>query len=62
MTNGGKNRLILVLGSAGLVGLAVCRSLLRDRPAALFVASLDEPSASAAINELCRGLPDSPTG
>src|SRR5688572_12157742 len=47
-----KNRRILVLGGAGLVGMAVCRELLRQSPAAVIVGSIDEPSAREAVEVL----------
>lgn len=54
-----KNRRILVLGGAGLVGMAVCRRLLVQRPAVLFVGSLDEASARDAVETLQSEFPDS---
>lgn len=56
-----RNRRILVLGGAGLVGLAVCRELLPYRPSALIVASIDEASAREAVAELRQEFPTSMT-
>jgi NAD(P)-dependent dehydrogenase (short-subunit alcohol dehydrogenase family) len=53
---------VLVLGGWGLVGSAVCRKLLTERPARLIVTSLAESEAREAVEELGRQLPpDSPT-
>lgn len=43
---------VLVLGGAGLVGLAVCRELLHRRPAGLIVAARREATAKAAVERL----------
>ncbi len=44
-----QGRTILVLGGGGMVGKAVCRRLLRDKPGHLIVASLDQAGAEAAV-------------
>ncbi|MCJ7707565.1 MAG: hypothetical protein MUO38_08125 [Anaerolineales bacterium] len=55
----GKNA--LVLGGYGLVGMAVCRQLLPQRPARLVVASLRQWEAEAAAERLRQEAGDSPT-
>ncbi len=55
------NRRILVLGGAGLVGMAVCRELLKHGPAAVIVGSIDEPSARAAVEVLQQAHPGTST-
>ena len=47
-----KNKRILVLGGAGLVGMAICRRLLTERPDELIVASLTEKEAESACDIL----------
>lgn len=47
-----QGRTILVLGGGGMVGKAVCRRLLRDKPGHLIVASLDQAGAEAAIERI----------
>lgn len=48
---------VLVLGGWGLVGSAVCRSLLKENPARLIVTSLAESEAGEAVDDLRRQLP-----
>jgi NAD(P)-dependent dehydrogenase (short-subunit alcohol dehydrogenase family) len=55
----GKNA--LVLGGYGLVGMAVCRQLLPQRPARLVVASLRQWEAEAAAERLRQEAGDAPT-
>lgn len=55
----GKN--VLVLGGFGLVGSAVCRTLLAERPARLVVASLLQAEAEAAVEQLRRDFAGAPT-
>ncbi len=43
-----QGRTILVLGGGGMVGKAVCRRLLRDKPAHLVIASIDQAGAEGA--------------
>lgn len=52
-----QGRTILVLGGGGMVGKAVCRRLLRDKPGHLIVASLDQAGAEAAVERI---RPDAP--
>jgi NAD(P)-dependent dehydrogenase (short-subunit alcohol dehydrogenase family) len=52
---------VLVLGGAGLVGTAVCRELLAERPSRLIVSSLYAHEVDAALQELRRQFPDSET-
>ena len=54
----GKNT--LVLGGAGLVGMAMCRELLALRPARLVVASRRRHKAQQAASRLVSEFPDSP--
>ncbi|MDQ4077568.1 MAG: short-chain dehydrogenase [Chloroflexota bacterium] len=56
-----KNRRFLVLGGAGLVGMAVCRELLQEQPAALIVGSIDEASARETVEVLRQEYPASQT-
>ncbi len=55
----GKNT--LVLGGAGLVGLAVCRKLLAQSPASLVVASRQRPRAQQATERLRAEFPQTST-
>jgi hypothetical protein len=49
-----KNKRILVLGGAGLVGMAICRRLFTESPDELIVASLAEHEAKEACEVLAR--------
>lgn len=51
---------ILILGGWGLVGSAIARELLAQRPAELVLHSLRETEAANAVAELRREFPDSP--
>ncbi len=51
---------VLVLGGFGLVGSAVCRALLTERPARLVVASLLQAEAEAAVDRLRREFTPTP--
>jgi len=51
---------VLVLGGFGLVGSAVCRALLAERPARLVVASLLQAEAEAAVERLRREFTPAP--
>lgn len=51
---------VLVLGGFGLVGSAVCRALLAERPARLVVASLLRAEAEAAVERLRREIIPTP--
>ena len=53
-----QGRTILVLGGAGMVGKAVCRRLLREQPAHLIIASIDQPSAEQAAVQLQTEAPE----
>lgn len=44
-----ENTTILVLGAAGMVGMAVCRELIEERPARIIVHALHEPRMHEAI-------------
>ncbi|KAA3657033.1 MAG: short-chain dehydrogenase [Calditrichaeota bacterium] len=46
------NKRVLVLGGAGLVGMAICRKLLKESPDELIVASLQEDEANEAYTAL----------
>lgn len=56
-----ENKSVLVLGGYGLVGMAVCRELLRERPARLVVASLRQGQAEKAVEDLRSSNPGAPT-
>jgi NAD(P)-dependent dehydrogenase (short-subunit alcohol dehydrogenase family) len=43
-----QGRTILVLGGGGMVGKAICRRLLRDKPAHIIIASIDQAGAERA--------------
>lgn len=47
-----RNRRVMVLGGWGLVGMAVCRKILREAPDELIVASLTEQEAREAVTRL----------
>jgi NAD(P)-dependent dehydrogenase (short-subunit alcohol dehydrogenase family) len=51
----------LVLGGYGLVGMAVCRRLLEERPESLVIASLRQDQADQSVRQLRQEVPDSPT-
>ncbi len=46
------NKRVLVLGGAGLVGMAICRRILQEHPDELIVASLTEEESVEACNTL----------
>lgn len=48
---------ILVLGGWGLVGSAVCRRLIAQRPSRIIITSLNESEARAAVAEFEREIP-----
>lgn len=52
-----QGRTILVLGGAGMVGKAVSRQLLREHPAHLVIASIDEESANQTAALIQREAP-----
>jgi NAD(P)-dependent dehydrogenase (short-subunit alcohol dehydrogenase family) len=54
-----KGRTILVLGGYGLVGMAVCRQLMYERPDTLIVSSLLKDEAHKAVDRLYMEFPDS---
>jgi len=54
-----KGRTILVLGGYGLVGMAVCRQLMYERPDTLIVSSLLKDEAHKAVDRLHIEFPDS---
>lgn len=47
-----QDRTVLLLGGAGLVGVAVARNILDHGPARIVIGSLREPEARAAVEEL----------
>ncbi len=53
-----KGRNILVLGGYGLVGMAVCRQLMYEKPNTLIVSSLLEDEAHKAVDRLRAEFPD----
>lgn len=52
-----QNKTVLVLGGYGLVGMAVCRELLEEKPARLIVASLRQAQAESAFIDLRKSHP-----
>jgi len=56
-----QNKNVLVLGGYGLVGMAVCRKLLRHSPGRLVVASLRQEQAESAVERLQLEYPDTQT-
>ena len=52
-----KNKAVLVLGGWGLVGSAICRNLVEERPKRIIVASLLESEARDAVRALRRLFP-----
>lgn len=52
-----KGKTILVLGGWGLVGSAVCRKLMEEKPRRIIVASLLKEEALDAVATLCREYP-----
>jgi len=56
-----RERAVLVLGGAGLVGTAVCREILERRPRRLIVCSLHADEVADAVADLRRRHPDSAT-
>lgn len=57
-----EGRRILVLGGGGMVGIAVCRRLMRHRPENLIVAARREARARRAAEQLAAEFPDAETG
>ena len=54
-----QSRTILVLGGYGLVGMAVCRQLMYEKPDTLIVSSLLKDEAHKAVERLHAEFPDS---
>jgi hypothetical protein len=52
-----KNRTVLVLGGAGLVGLAICRKLVEEEPKKIIVTSLLKQEAEEAVSVLRNEFP-----
>jgi len=55
-----KNRTVLVLGGAGLVGMAICRRLVEEKPKGIIVTSLLQSEAEEAIRILRKEFPKLP--
>ena len=53
-----KNKTVLVLGGAGLVGIAVCRELLPLCPRKMIISSLAAHEVTEATELLKRNFPD----
>lgn len=53
-----QGRTILVLGGSGLVGTAICRNLVEERPKRVIVTGLLRSEAEEAITTLTREFPD----
>lgn len=49
---------VLVLGGWGLVGSAICRRLIADRPARIVITSLNESEARDAVAQMAKEIPD----
>lgn len=52
-----RNRTVLVLGGGGLVGMAVCRKLMDEKPKRIIVTSLLRSEAEEAVATLAREFP-----
>ncbi len=55
-----QNRTVLVLGGWGLVGSAVCRQMMPEKPKRIIVTSLLESEAKEAVETLRREYPSAP--
>ncbi len=55
-----KNRTVLVLGGGGLVGLAICRQLVEEKPGRIIVTSLQRREAEEAVRSLRKEFPHAP--
>ncbi|MCX6137208.1 MAG: polysaccharide biosynthesis protein [Ignavibacteriales bacterium] len=53
-----KNKTVLVLGGWGLVGSAVCRKLMEERPRRIILTSLKENEARDAVAQMEKEYPD----
>lgn len=53
-----EGKTVLVLGGAGLVGMAVCRQLMEIRPSRLVVAARRRERAEQTAQRLCEDFPD----
>jgi len=52
-----KGRTVLVLGGGGLVGLAICRRLIDEKPSKIIVSSITRPESEEAVHTLRREFP-----
>ena len=52
-----EGKTVLVLGGAGLVGMAVCRQLMETRPSRLVIAARRRERAEQAVLQLCEAFP-----
>ena len=52
-----QNKTILVLGGWGLVGSAVCRSLMEEHPKRIIIRSLKESEAKDAVAQMKNEYP-----
>lgn len=57
-----KNRTVIVLGGGGLVGSAVCRKLIDEKPKRIVVTSLFRGEAEEAVRTLRKEFPHIPKG
>lgn len=55
-----QNKTILVLGGWGLVGSAVCRSLMEEDPKRIIITSLRESEAKDAVAQMKKEYPKAP--
>ncbi len=53
-----ENKTVLVLGGWGLVGSAVCRSLMEEHPKCIIITSLKESEAKEAAAQMKKEYPD----
>lgn len=52
-----KNKTVLVLGGWGLVGSAICRKLMEEKPSRIIVTSLNKHEAMEAVSDLRKEYP-----
>lgn len=52
-----QNKTVLVLGGWGLVGSAICRNLVREKPKRIIVTSLNKEEAEEAVGQLRKEFP-----
>ncbi|MGE5315738.1 MAG: short-chain dehydrogenase [Acidobacteriota bacterium] len=55
-----QNKSVLVLGGWGLVGSAICRRLMTEKPGRMIITSLKEAEACDAVAQMKKEFPDAP--